>query len=244
MIRKLASIVLVVFCTASAAWAQIERAKVKEGELEGVVKEGVSMFKGVPFAAPPVGELRWKAPQPAKPWEGVRKADTFAAAPMQSGLLAAVMGGMGRRSEDCLYLNVWTPAKSPDERLPVMVWIYGGGFMSGLTSSPMYDGMKFAQKGVVLVSIAYRVGPFGFLAHPELSKESGKGSGCYGIQDQVAALRWVKENIAQFGGDPGRVTIFGESAGGISVSMLTVVPAAKDLFQRAISQSGGSMAPI
>ena len=154
------------------------------------------------------------------------------------------MGGSANLSEDCLYLNVWTPAKSADEKLPVMVWIYGGGFMSGLTSVPVFDGTRLAQKGVVLVTIAYRVGPFGFLAHPELSRESGKGSGCYGIQDQVAGLRWVKDNIAQFGGDPSRVTIFGQSAGGESVSMLTTVPAARGLFQRAISQSGGSMAPV
>jgi para-nitrobenzyl esterase len=158
--------------------------------------------------------------------------------------MSAMMGGSANVSEDCLHLNVWTAAKSPDEKLPVMVWIYGGAFMSGMTSIPLYDGTKLAQKGVVLVSIAYRVGPFGFLAHPELTKESGKGSGCYGIQDQVAGLRWVKDHIARFGGDPSRVTIFGESAGGISVSMLAVVPAARGLFQRAISQSGGSMAPV
>jgi para-nitrobenzyl esterase len=154
------------------------------------------------------------------------------------------MGAPANLSEDCLYLNVWTAAKGPDDRLPVMVWIYGGGFISGLTSVPVTDGTRLAQKGVVLVSIAYRVGPFGFLAHPELSRESGKGSGCYGIQDQVAGLRWVKDNIAQFGGDPSRVTIFGQSAGGISVSMLATVPAARGLFQRAICQSGGSMGPV
>ena len=162
---------------------------------------------------------------------------------MQDVRFAGMMGGSTNVSEDCLYLNVWTPAKAPGERLPVMVWIYGGAFVSGMTSIPVYDGGRLAEKGVVLVSLAYRVGPFGFLAHPELSKESGKGSGTYGLLDQVAALQWVKENIAQFGGDPSRVTLFGESAGGISVSMLTVVPAAKGLFQRAISQSGGSMAP-
>ena len=133
---------------------------------------------------------------------------------MQPAMVAIVMGAPANLSEDCLYLNVWTPAKAPDEKLPVMVWIYGGGFISGLTSVPVTDGTRLAQKGVVLVSIAYRVGPFGFLAHPELSRESGKGSGCYGIQDQVAGLRWVKDNVAQFGGDPSRVTIFGQSAGG------------------------------
>jgi para-nitrobenzyl esterase len=143
-------------------------------------------------------------------------------------------------SEDCLYLNVWTPAKSAGDRLAVMVWIYGGGFVLGQTSVPMYDGTKLAETGVVLVSVAYRVGAFGFLAHPDLSRESGKGSGNYGLQDQIAGLQWVKANIAKFGGDPNRVTVFGESAGGISVSMLAASPAAKGLFQRAISESGGS----
>jgi para-nitrobenzyl esterase len=232
--------VTVVFGVNQPAMAQIQTAKVTGGEVQGVVKDGIASFKGIPFAAPPVGDLRWKAPQPVIPWTGVKVTDTYGPVPMQS----ATMGGSARGSEDCLYLNVWTPAKKTDEKLPVMVWIYGGGFSSGSTNVPLNDGTKLAQKGVVMVSIAYRVGPFGFLAHPELSKESGKGSGCYGIQDQVAGLRWIKDNIAQFGGDPSCVTIFGESAGGISVSMLTVVPAAKGLFHRAISESGGSMAPL
>jgi para-nitrobenzyl esterase len=162
---------------------------------------------------------------------------------MQDMRLAAMMGNTGKASEDCLYLNVWTPARGPGEKLPVMVWIYGGAFLGGMTSLPGYDGANLAHQGVVVVSVAYRVGPFGFLAHPELSRESGHGSGGYGLQDQVAGLQWVRDNIAQFGGDPANVTIFGESAGGISVSMLTVVPAAKGLFQRAISESGGSFAP-
>src|SRR3954454_8565843 len=173
--------------------------KVTGGEVRGVVKDGVASFKGIPFAAPPVGELRWKSPQPVKPWEGVREADRFGPAPMQPAIVAAVMGASP--SEDCLYLNVWTAAPGATERRPVMVWIYGGGFSTGATSVSLYDGTNFAKKGVVLVSIAYRVGAFGFLAHPELSAESGgRGSGCYGIQDQIAALRWVRENIAQFGG--------------------------------------------
>jgi para-nitrobenzyl esterase len=229
---------------AAAARSQIETATVTGGEVRGVVKYGVASFKGLPFAAPPVGELRWKAPQPVVPWQGTRNADAFGPGPMQNPDLATLMGNFGPLSEDCLYLNVWTAARNTQERRPVMVWIYGGAFMSGTTSQPIYDGTRLAKKGVVLVSLAYRVGPFGFLAHPELSQESGHGSGCYGLQDQVAALRWVKENIAHFGGDPDRVTIFGESAGGISVSMLTVVPAARGLFQRAISESGGSLAPI
>ena len=235
-----------------AAWAgllasahgQIQTVRVTGGELRGVVKDGIASFKGIPFAAPPVGDLRWRAPQPAPPWTGVKTADSFAPGPMQAALGAVLMGGSMNFSEDCLYLNVWTPAKAPGEKLPVMVWIYGGGFVGGMTSASLYDGAKLARKGVVLVSIAYRLGAFGFLAHPELSRESGHGSGCYGIQDQVAALRWVRDNIAPFGGDPARVTIFGESAGGISVSMLAVVPAAKGLFHRAISESGGSLAPL
>jgi para-nitrobenzyl esterase len=158
--------------------------------------------------------------------------------------MAAMLGGTTNTSEDCLYLNVWTAAKSKGEKLPVMVWIYGGGFAIGSTNTPLYDGTKLAQKGVVLVSTAYRLGAFGFLAHPDLSRESGKGSGVYGLQDMIAGLRWVKDNIAQFGGDPSRVTIFGESAGGIAVSMLSASPAAKGLFHRAISESGGSFAPI
>src|SRR5436190_15342571 len=160
----------------SLARAQIETATVTGGKLQAVVTNGVASFKGIPFAAPPVGELRWKAPQPVKPWEGVKKAEQFGPAPMQESMMAAFMGNSAPLSEDCLYLNVWTAAKKPDEKLPVMVWIYGGGFMAGITSAPGYDGTRLAQKGVALVSVAYRVGPFGFLAHPELSKESGKGS--------------------------------------------------------------------
>src|SRR6266568_2240155 len=234
-------IVLSGFCP---TLSQIQTVQVTGGKLQGVVKDGVASFKGIPFAAPPIGELRWKPPQPVKPWSGIRKADAFGPAPMQIRAPSLLLGGWSRVSEDCLYLNVWTPARRADEKLPVMVWIYGGGFIIGMTSMPLYDGTKLAQKGVVMVSLAYRVGPFGFLAHPELSRESGKGSGCYGLQDQVAGLRWVKDNIARFGGDPSRVTIFGESAGGIAVSMLAASPAAKGLFHRAISENGGSFAPV
>ncbi len=160
-----------------------------------------------------------------------------------AGNLSKFGGSTTGISEDCLYLNVWTAAKDENEKRPVMVWIYGGGFTGGMTSLSMYDGTKLAQKGVVLVSVAYRVGPFGFLAHPDLSRESGKGSGNYGLLDVIAGLLWVKENISQFGGDPSCVTIFGESAGATVVSMLTASPAAKGLFHRAISESGGSFAP-
>jgi para-nitrobenzyl esterase len=218
--------------------------EVTGGTIEGVEQDGIFSFKGIPFAAPPVGDLRWKSPQPVVPWEGVKKTDKFAPGPMQDTSFGAMLGGPQEISEDCLYLNVWTGAKQTDEKRPVMVWIYGGGFGIGMTSTPTYNGTNLAKKGVVLVSVAYRVGPLGFLAHPELSKESGHGSGAYGIQDQIAGLKWVKENIAQFGGDPSNVTIFGESAGGISVSMLTASPMAQGLFQRAISESGGSMGPM
>jgi para-nitrobenzyl esterase len=225
------------------ALAQITTVKVTGGSIEGIVKDGIVSFKGVPFAAPPVGELRWKSPQPVKPWEGVKKADDFAPGPMQDTEFGKMLGGPQKISEDCLYLNVWTGSKKAGEKRPVMVWIYGGGFGLGMTSTPTYDGAIFAGKGVVLVSVAYRVGAMGFLAHPELSKESGISSGVYGIQDQIAGLKWVKANIAKFGGDPKNVTIFGESAGGMSVGILAGSPMAKGLFHRAISESGGYMTP-
>jgi para-nitrobenzyl esterase len=241
--RALATAVAVALCPFAPALAQIQTAKVAGGELQGVVMDGVASFKGIPFAAPPIGDLRWRAPQPVKPWTGVKKADSFGPGCVQDTSMAAKMGMPANVSEDCLYLNVWTAANAPSERRPVMVWIHGGAFAGGMTSAPLYDGTRLAKRGVVLVSIAYRVGPLGFLAHPELSKESGKGSGTYGLQDQIAGLRWVRDNVAQFGGDPSRVTIFGESAGGISVSMLAASPAARGLFHRAISESGGSFAP-
>lgn len=212
--------------------------KTDKGLVQGVFENGLTVYKGIPFAAPPVGDLRWKAPQPAKSWEGVKPSDKFAPAPFQGGNTPS------GKSEDCLYLNVWTPAKSAGDKIPVLVWIYGGGFSFGSTSEPGYSGEKLAQKGVVLVSIAYRVGQLGFIAHPELSAESPDHvSGNYGLLDQIAALQWVKKNIAAFGGDPDKVTIFGESAGAISVSMLCASPKAKGLFQGAISQSGGSFGP-
>ncbi len=213
------------------------------GTIQGAELDGIFSYKGIPFAAPPVGDLRWKSPQPVVPWGGIKKTDKFAPGPMQDTSFGAMLGGPQGISEDCLYLNVWTGAKKIDEKRPVMVWIYGGGFGIGMTSSPAYDGTNLAKKGVVLVSVAYRVGPMGFLAHPELSAEGGGGSGTYGIQDQIAGLKWVKENIASFGGDPSNVTIFGESAGGFSVFMLTASPAAKGLFHRAISESGGGLGP-
>jgi para-nitrobenzyl esterase len=225
------------------ATAEVTTARVAGGQVEGAAGNGVASFKGIPFAAPPVGELRWKKPQPVVAWSGVKKANAYAPACMQDPNMLKFIGAPEGASEDCLYLNVWTPAKAASERLPVMVWIYGGGFAAGSTSSATYDGTRLAQKGVVLVSVSYRVGPFGFLAHPDLSRESGRGSGNYGLQDMIAGLEWVKANIAAFGGDPANVTIFGESAGGIAVSMLSASPAAKGLFAKAISESGGNFAP-
>src|SRR5689334_3228139 len=237
---KMLSIAAAAILAATVAHAQIREVDVTGGKVAGVSAGGTTVFKGIPFAAAPVGERRWKAPQPVAPWTGVRDGSKFGAACVQDPMFPRLFAGPTELSEDCLYLNVWTPAKSAGDKLPVMVWIYGGGFVGGQTSAPIYDGAKLAAKGVILVSVAYRLGAFGFLAHPELSRESGKGSGNFGLQDQIAGLQWVKANIAKFGGDPGRVTIFGESAGGISVSMLTASPAAKGLFQRAISESGGS----
>jgi para-nitrobenzyl esterase len=214
--------------------------KVDQGLLEGTVEDGLSVYRGIPFAAPPVGDLRWRAPQPATKWSGVRKADKFGPQCVQGGADPSA----GPMSEDCLYLNVWSPAKTPKDKVPVLVWIYGGGFNAGATSIPGYSGEVLAKKGVVLVSIAYRVGTLGFLAHPELSAETRQHvSGNYGLLDMISALTWIKKNIAAFGGDPNKVTIFGESAGGIAVSMLSASPLAKGLFQGAISESGGSFGP-
>ena len=205
--------------------------------MRGIVHNGVAAFKGIPFAAPPVGDLRWKAPRPVIPWSGVKQASAFALPCAQRS------DAVAESSEDCLYLNIWTSAASDREKHPVMVWIHGGGFDHGATSSEVFDGTRFAQDGVVLVSIAYRLGAFGFLAHPELRQESGKSSGAYGLEDQIAALQWVKRNIHRFGGDPDRVTVFGVSSGGISISLLAGSSAAHGLFQRAISESGGAFGP-
>ena len=212
-------------------WALDEPVQLTHGLVSGVeLDDGMTVFRGIPFAAPPVAELRWKAPQPPIRWEGVRPADTFGPACLQ--------GRDVFKSEDCLYLNVWTKAESLDEGLPVMVWIHGGGWSSGASSRAVYDGVGFADKGVVLVSVNYRMNAFGFMAHPALSAESERGvSGNYGILDHIAALEWVRDNVRGFGGDPNNVTIFGESAGGASIYALLATPLAKGLFHRAISES-------
>jgi para-nitrobenzyl esterase len=241
-----------------------EQVRIETGLLAGAVSTDqptVRVFKGIPFAAPPLGENRWRAPQPASKWEGVRQADAFGA-PCIAGAPAQGRGGGGRggaiapaappaqaaparepaRSEDCLYANVWTSANNGNDRRPVMVWIYGGGFTGGSGGLAWYDGENLAAKGPVIVTFNYRLGAFGFFAHPELAKESGRNaSGNYGMMDAIAMLQWVKKNISAFGGDPNNVTIAGESAGAMMVGALVGSPLAKGLFHRAIAQSGGYM---
>ena len=240
-----------------------EQVKIDSGTVAGAIsgQPTVRAFKGIPFAAPPVGENRWKTPQPVAKWEGVRKADAFGA-PCAAGAPAAGRGGGGghaaaapgaapqapatprepARAEDCLYLNVWTSATSPNDKRPVMVWIYGGGFTGGSGGLAWYDGENLASKGPVIVTLNYRLGSLGFFAHPELAKESGhNASGNYGMMDAIAALQWVKKNISAFGGDPNNVTIAGESAGAIMVGALLGSPQAKGLYHRAIAESGGWM---
>lgn len=227
--------------------AQLDIIKTENGSISGTKNGDIYSFKGIPFAAPPMGELRWKAPQPAKNWTGVRKCEAFSASPIQSKpapfycWTEEFIAPPEPLSEDCLYLNVWTGAKVPYENRPVFVWIYGGGFSSGSAACAIYDGVEMAKKGVVFVSINYRVGALGFMAHPELSKEQNNASGNYGLLDQIAALKWVQNNIGAFGGDPNNVTIAGQSAGSMSVNCLVASPLAKRLFHRAIAQSGGML---
>jgi para-nitrobenzyl esterase len=230
-------------------YALADPVRVEQGLLSGSAGKNpeVRVYRGIPFAAPPVGDLRWKAPQPPASWQGVREAKEFRNACWQTQYPAASIyqAKLPPLSEDCLYLNVWTAAKSPKDRLPVMVWIHGGGFTRGSGTSDAYDGENFAGKGVVLVTINYRLGIFGFFAHPALTAESGHhASGNYALLDQIAALEWVKKNIQAFGGDPHRVTIFGESAGSWAVNALMASPLAKGLFARAIGESGGSFSPM
>lgn len=240
----------------AASWVGVARAdhviRVENGLISGLKgnNPAVQVYKGIPYAAPPLGNLRWRPPQPAASWKGVRRADCFSPMSMQA---PQVPGSFNQVefypkpqpvSEDSLYLNVWTASTKPVKKLrPVMVWIHGGGFVNGSGSLPIYDGEGLAAKGVVVVTINYRLGPFGFLAHPELSAESEHGvSGNYGLLDQLAALGWVKRNIRAFGGDPDNVTLFGQSAGAISTQLLMTSPQAKDLFHRAIAHSGSVFA--
>lgn len=223
------------------------------GQIQGVPGENkeVLVYKGIPYAAPPVGELRWKAPQPVVPWEGVKVADTYGLRAMQRGNVPGSFywkefywEGDPEMSEDCLYLNVFTPAKAagrPEAKLPVAMNIHGGAFSGGYPYSTQFDGEAWAERGVILVTVAYRLGILGFLNHPELSAEAGGHSGNYGIEDQAAALKWIHDNISQFGGDPDNVTIMGQSAGGMSVKYLLNSPKAAGLFSKAIIQSGGGL---
>ncbi len=217
---------------------------IDSGRLQGVTAGGVTSFKGIPYAAPPVGSLRWKPPQPPPAWTGVRAATDYGSPCPQPPILEQMWGiKYDRQSEDCLFLNVWTPARTAQERHAVMVWIHGGDFIAGSSGGPgatgaTTDGSALARQGVVVVSVNYRLGPFGFLALPALSRESPRqSSGNYGMLDQIAALEWVRRNIAAFGGDPGNVTIFGESAGAGSVCWLMASPLARGLFERAIAES-------
>ena len=240
-VAALAGLLVTLF--ASGAFAN-DQVKTDGGIVEGMnaASPGVRVFRGIPFAAPPVGELRWRAPEPVRPWKGVVKASEFGPRCMQAPVFSDMIfrdRADKPMSEDCLYLNVWTPAKSAQDRLAVMVWFYGGGFQAGSSSEPRYGGENLAKKGIIVVSVNYRLGVFGFFSHPDLTKTSGvHASGDYGLMDQIAGLHWVKQNIAAFGGDPEKVTIAGESAGSLSVSALMASPLAKGLFRGAIGESG------
>jgi para-nitrobenzyl esterase len=215
-----------------------EPVRIETGLVQGMRQAGLTVYKGIPFAAPPVGDLRWRAPQPAASWDGTRAADAYQSACTQKG---PTLPGMEFEtySEDCLYLNVWTPAKAPDENLAVMVYLHGGGGSGGSGSARLYRGDQLAKKGVVVVTFNYRLGAFGLLAHPELTKESGhNASGNYALLDDIAALGWVRRNIPVFGGDPDNVTIFSHSAGAYHASQLMTSPLAQGLFRRVIAQSG------
>lgn len=215
----------------------------RQGSLTGSVEEAICVWRGIPFAAPPVGPLRWRAPQPVPAWQGVRHAGQFSAASWQNSEYCQLIGGgdPGQFSEDCLYLNVWSPA-GREKPLPVMVWLHGGGFTLGSGGLPPYDGKALASRGIVLVTVNYRLGHLGFFAHPALAEETETPVYNFGLLDQIAALRWVQENIAAFGGDAANVTLFGESAGGRSVMALMASPLARGLFHKAIIQSSYTLA--
>ncbi len=235
-------LLLIVALVAGSAAA--EPVRTHSGWVDGVTEPSYRVFKGIPFAAPPVGDLRWHAPQPVRSWSGVRPANRFSSICPQLGAYPPESAPEST-SEDCLYLNIWAPPGTAAAPLPVMVWIYGGGLEKGSASAPLYAGDQLTQKKVMLVTANYRLGALGFLALPELSKESSRGiSGNYGLLDQIAALRWVHDNIAAFGGDPANVTVFGQSSGAISISALVASPLAKGLFQRAIGESGGLFEPV
>ncbi len=244
---------LLLLCAWGGGVAAQDAVRVEGGLVSGTLSEDGDMriFRGIPFAAPPVGALRWRAPQPVLPWQEVRKADTpppicMQARPKGVSVFSYPEQATETISEDCLYLDLWAPVMEKNAaKLPVMVWLYGGGFTGGSLGNPLYDGSNLAEKGAIVVVANYRTGKLGFLALKELSDESGHhASGNYGLLDQIATLEWVKKNIARFGGDPSRVTIFGQSAGSFAVSLLMGSPAAKGLFQRAIGESGAQFGPV
>jgi para-nitrobenzyl esterase len=243
--RRLSLLTIAACLAAPLAWAgqHPPQAKLDTGTIAGKTEGAIRAFLGIPYAAPPVGALRWKPPAPAAKWLGVREAVSFGARCMQGAIYSDMVFRDPGPREDCLTLNVWTPAQAAGKKLPVLVWIYGGGFQAGSTSEPRQDGQFLAQRGVVVVSMNYRLGVFGFFALPELAAESGRSSaGNYGLLDQTAALAWVHRNIAAFGGDPDNVTIFGESAGASSVSALMASPVTNGLFVKAIGESGSAVA--
>ena len=218
--------------------------KTQAGVVEGIAEDGIKKFLGIQFAEAPVGDLRWKAPQPVKAWEGVREAKAFGNDPMQPNVFGDMNFRGASRSEDCLYLNIWTPANFEDEGLPILIYFNGGGLMAGSGSEPRYDGTAIAQLGVIGVTANYREGVFGFFAHPDLTAETSyKGSGNYGFLDQVAAIQWVKDNIAAFGGDPNRINIVGESAGSFSTSLLMCSPLSKGNLAGVMGSSGAEVLP-
>lgn len=241
MIQRALAVAVIALVMLGAA-GQAPVARTATGPVRGLSVDQVDVYRGLPYARPPVGDLRFRDPQPVAAWSGVRDASAFAPACLQTGVSMP-----GERwspsSEDCLYLNVWKPEGAEPGSLPVIVWIPGGGFTNGSTSIPLYDGVRLAGRGAVVVTVAYRLGALGFLAHPELTAEAGS-SGNYGLMDQIAALEWVRDNIAAFGGDPQRVTVAGQSAGATSVSILMASPRARGLFHRAIGQSGGLFEPL
>ncbi|QEC74496.1 carboxylesterase/lipase family protein [Mucilaginibacter ginsenosidivorax] len=246
MRKPFLAVLLLVQLATMKVIAQTNQVTIENGTLEGVKEAGspVTIFKGIPFAQPPVGDLRWKEPQPAKNWTGVLKADHFGSNPMQRPVFGDMNFRSSGMSEDCLYLNVWTPAKTMKEKLPVLVYFYGGGLVAGDGSESRYDGESMAKRGIVALTVNYRLGIFGFFSHPELTAESpNHSSGNYGYLDQHAALEWVKKNIAKFGGDPDHVTIAGESAGSISVSIQMASPLSKNLINAAIGESGAGIKP-
>lgn len=248
-VNKFCIFVLCTILLSVEAKSQKTLKHIESGWIEGVNQHGVMVYKGIPYAAPPVGKLRWKKPQPVRPWKDIRKCVTFGKAALQNEPLKGSFywkefnqGKQPEYSEDCLYLNVWTPTKEKNKKLPVIVWIHGGGFVAGYSSETEFDGSAYAQRGVILVTLNYRLGIFGFLSHPLLTTENkGKGSGNYGLFDQLTAIKWVKNNIASFGGNPYNITIMGQSAGAGSIQVLVSSSLSTGLFQRAIIQSGGGL---